>query len=67
MQLCGDAHVLNFRLWATPERTLASDVGAAAASAAAAANRIVDDPPFRTHLEGRSDEASLFLQSKQAV
>ena len=26
VQLCGDAHVLNFGLWATPERTLAFDV-----------------------------------------
>jgi uncharacterized protein (DUF2252 family) len=26
VQLCGDAHVLNFGLWATPERNLAFDV-----------------------------------------
>ena len=26
MQLCGDAHVLNFGLWATPERNLAFDL-----------------------------------------
>ncbi len=26
MQLCGDAHVLNFGLWATPERNLSFDL-----------------------------------------
>src|SRR5436305_9600401 len=26
VQLCGDAHVLNFGLWATPERNLAFDL-----------------------------------------
>src|SRR4029077_11615725 len=26
VQLCGDAHVLNFGLWATPERALAFDL-----------------------------------------
>src|SRR5205809_6531235 len=26
VQLCGDAHVLNFGVWATPERNLALDV-----------------------------------------
>ena len=26
MQLCGDAHVLNFGLWATPERNLMFDL-----------------------------------------
>ena len=26
VQLCGDAHLLNFGLWATPERTLAFDL-----------------------------------------